>query len=90
VQDQRQAKPGSFIANLVGIDELIDICAVADLVDSPCPRAARSKDGRNIGGRPPYPTLTMVRLIFLQVLYNLSNDEYEYQILDRMSFQKSY
>lgn len=47
-----------------------------------CPRADRSK-----GGRPPYPTELMVRLLFIQSLYNLSDEDCEYQVLDRMSFQ---
>lgn len=82
VQDQRQAKLGSFIANLAAMDELIDFAAVAAQVDSACPRADRSK-----GGRPPYPTEIMVRLLFIQSLYNLSDEDCEYQVLDRMSFQ---
>lgn len=82
VQDQRQGKLGSFIANLAAMDELIDFAAIANQVDTACPRADRSK-----GGRPPYPTEVMVRLLFIQSLYNLSDEDCEYQVLDRMSFQ---
>lgn len=82
VQDQRQAKLGGFIANLAAMDELIDFSAIAAQVDVACPRADRSK-----GGRPPYPTEVMVRLLFIQSLYNLSDEDCEYQVLDRMSFQ---
>lgn len=82
VQDQRQAKLGGFIANLAAMDELIDFAAIAARVDTACPRADRSK-----GGRPPYPTEVMVRLLFIQSLYNLSDEDCEYQVLDRMSFQ---
>lgn len=82
VQDQRQAKLGGFIANLAAMDELINFAAIAAQVDSACPRGDRSK-----GGRPPYPTEVMVRLLFIQALYNLSDDDCEYQVLDRMSFQ---
>jgi hypothetical protein len=83
VQDQRQAKLGGFIANLAAMDELIDFAAIAARVDTACPRADRSK-----GGRPPYPTEVMVRLLFIQSLYNLSDEDCEYQVLDRMSFQQ--
>jgi transposase, IS5 family len=82
VQDQRQAKLGSFVENLAAMDELIDFAAVAAQVDTACPRPDRSK-----GGRPPYPTEIMVRLLFIQALYNLSDEDCEYQVLDRMSFQ---
>lgn len=82
VQDQRQAKLGGFIASLAAMDELIDFAAIAAQVDSACPRADRSK-----GGRPPYASEIMVRLVFVQALYNLSDEECEYQVLDRMSFQ---
>ncbi|WAC71383.1 IS5 family transposase [Roseateles sp. SL47] len=82
VQDRRQEKMGSFIANLAAMDELVDFAAVAAQVEAACPRPDRSK-----GGRPPYSTEIMVRLVFIQSLYNLSDEECEYQVLDRMSFQ---
>jgi len=52
-------------------------------VDKACPRADRSK-----GGRPPYPTEALVRMVFLQGLYNLSDEQCEHQVLDRLSFQR--
>lgn len=82
VQEQRQAKLGGFIANLAAMDELIDFSAIAAEVDAACPRPDRSK-----GGRPPYASEVMVRLLFIQALYNLSDEDCEYQVLDRMSFQ---
>lgn len=82
VQDQRQSKLGGFIANLAAMDELIGFAAIAAQVEAACPRPDRSK-----GGRPPYPTEVMVRLLFIQSLYNLSDEDCEYQVLDRMSFQ---
>lgn len=83
IQEQRQAKLGSYVAKLATMDELIDFAAIAAAVDAACPRADRAK-----GGRPPYPTQIMVRLVFLQSLYNLSDEECEHQVLDRMSFQR--
>lgn len=82
VQDHREAKLGGFIEKLAAIDALVDFGAVAREVDQACPRRDRSK-----GGRPPYPTEVMVRLLFLQSLHNLSDEDCEYQVLDRMSFQ---
>lgn len=40
------------------------------------------------GGRPPYPTETMVRILVLKRLYNLSDEQVEYQLLDRMSYKR--
>ncbi|MFN3915886.1 MAG: IS5 family transposase [Aquabacterium sp.] len=82
VQEQRQAELGGFVESLAAMDELIDFGAVAAQVERACPRPYRAR-----GGRPPYPTEIMVRLLFLQALYNLSDEDCEYQVLDRMSFQ---
>jgi len=38
------------------------------------------------GGRPPYDGVFMFKVLVLQALYNLSDEELEYQILDRQSF----
>jgi len=40
------------------------------------------------GGRPPFPTETMVRILFLKRVNNLSDEQMEYQLLDRMSYQR--
>ena len=45
-------------------------------------------DDSGRGGRPPYSTELMIRLLVLQQLYNLSDDALEYQLLDRSSFQR--
>src|SRR5277367_3909975 len=38
------------------------------------------------GGRPPYDAVLMFKVLVLQALYNLSDEQTEYQILDRQSF----
>lgn len=38
------------------------------------------------GGRPPYDIILMFKILVLQRFYNLSDDQTEYQINDRMSF----
>ena len=40
------------------------------------------------GGRPPYDKLFMFKALVLQSLYNLSDDQLEYQIVDRASFKR--
>lgn len=40
------------------------------------------------GGRPPYNRLMMFKVLVLQRIYNISDDQTEFQINDRMSFQR--
>ncbi len=40
------------------------------------------------GGRPPFCRLMMFKALLIQSLYNLSDDQLEYQIVDRASFSK--
>jgi transposase, IS5 family len=40
------------------------------------------------GGRPPYATELMVRIVILQQFFGLSDDQVEFQINDRTSFQR--
>lgn len=40
------------------------------------------------GGPPPHPTETLVRILVLNRLYNLSDEQMEYQLLDRMSYKR--
>src|ERR1017187_2767001 len=39
------------------------------------------------GGRPAYPPLTLFKILGLQSLYGLSDEQAQFQILDRRSFQ---
>jgi IS5 family transposase len=82
VVQQRKAKLEGYVQTLAAMNELIDFAAMAAAVDKACPRADRSK-----GGRPPYSTEALVRMVFLQGLYNLSDEQCEHQVLDRLSFQ---
>ena len=83
VQDHRDQKLQQYTAGLQRMEELVDFAKVEAAVDSACPRPDRSK-----GGRPPYATGLMVRVLFLQALYNLSDEQTEHQLLDRRSFQR--
>lgn len=40
------------------------------------------------GGRPPFNKLLMFKALVIQSLYNLSDDQLEYQIIDRSSFKR--
>jgi IS5 family transposase len=46
------------------------------------------KEPRGKGGRPPYNYLMMFKILILQRYYNLSDDQTEFQLLDRLSFMR--
>jgi IS5 family transposase len=50
----------------------------------------RTPDGKrkSNAGRPPWDEVLMFRVLALQQLYNLSDDQIEYQIRDRLSFMR--
>ena len=43
---------------------------------------------RSRAGRKPFDALLMFRMLILQSLYNLSDEQIEYQVRDRMSFTR--
>ena len=49
---------------------------------------AFKKDRKGSGGRPPYDYLLLFKVSILQRLFNLSDNQAEYQINDRMSFMR--
>jgi len=51
-------------------------------------QAMRSRDPKGPGGRPPNDAVVMVKTLILRELYQLSDDALEYQIMDRLSFQR--
>jgi len=50
--------------------------------------AALDRADRSRGGRPPYDAVLMFRILVLQTLYTLSDDQTEYQLRDRLSFMR--
>ena len=46
------------------------------------------KVSKGPGGRPPYDYVMMLKTLILQRIYNISDDQTEYQINDRLSFQR--
>ena len=49
---------------------------------------ALERSDRSKGGRPPYDAVLMFKVLVLQTLYTLSDDQTEYQIRDRLSFMR--
>lgn len=46
------------------------------------------KEDKGTGGREPYDYVMMFKILILQRYYNLSDDQTEYQILDRLTFMR--
>ena len=49
---------------------------------------ALKKEAKGPGGRPPFDYVMMFKILILQKLYNMADDKTEYQIKDRLSFQR--
>ena len=47
-----------------------------------------SKEPQGKGGRPPYGYVMMFKIMILQRFYNISDDQVEFQVNDRMSFMR--
>ena len=60
-----------------------------NIFKSPIDKAftGKTKDQRK-GGRPPFDKLVLFKALLIQSLYNLSDDQLEYQITDRVSFKR--
>jgi len=60
-----------------------------DIFKSPLDKAF-SDEAKDLskGGRPPFNKLILFKALLIQSLYNLSDDQLEYQITDRASFKR--
>lgn len=54
----------------------------------PVIQQAFSKEHKGPGGRPRYDTKLMLKILVIKRMYNLSYDQTEYQINDRLSFMR--
>ncbi len=50
--------------------------------------AALARSGRSKGGRPPMDAVMMFKVLVLQALYGLADEQTEFQIRDRLSFMR--
>ena len=48
----------------------------------------RDKERKSLAGRKPFDVIQMFKILILQSLYNLSDDQMEFQIRDRLSFMR--
>lgn len=81
--DERYAALSAAGDPLERLGTLVDF----EIFRAPLVRALRRSDGAK-GGRPPYDPVLMFKILVLQALYNLSDDQAEFQIRDRLSFMR--
>ena len=67
--------------------EKLDGLVPWDVFRKPLAKALRRSDGAR-GGRPPFDLVVMFKIMVLQSLYNLSDDQAEFVINDRLSFMR--
>lgn len=82
-QDLRLSKLSKLGDPLERLNAGVDFDIFRDLLEQRLSREAKGK-----GGRPPYDYVMMFKILILQRYYNLSDDQTEYQINDRMSFMR--
>lgn len=80
---RRESKLDRLGDPLAALEKYIDFASLAAEVDRVAPRPVSPQ-----GGRPPYPTETMVRILVVKRLHNLSDEQVEFQLIDRLSFQR--
>lgn len=78
----RRKKTSRAVETLSAIEKLVDWQALVEIVKV----VDRTQGGR--GGRPPISFEIKLKMLFLQYTFNLSDEELEDQLIDRMSFQQ--
>jgi len=79
----RYAKLDSLGDPLPKIDAVVDWSRFRPILAK-----IRRNDRKSQAGRPPFEALLMFKALVLQSFYNLSDDQVEFQIRDRYSFQR--
>jgi IS5 family transposase len=82
-QDIRLSKLSQLGDPLDKLNKGIDFERFRNILESNLTKLSKGK-----GGRPPYDYVLMFKIVILQRYYNLSDEQVEYQINDRMSFMR--
>jgi IS5 family transposase len=82
-QDIRLTKLSELGDPLEKLNAHIDFENFRDLLETRLSKISKGK-----GGRKPYEYVLMFKILILQRYYNVSDDQIEYQINDRMSFMR--
>jgi IS5 family transposase len=67
--------------------EKLNAVVAWEVFRKPLTKALKRPDGAK-GGRPPYDRAMMFKIMVLQALYGLSDDQAQFQIRDRLSFMR--
>ena len=78
----RRKKVSRAVGTLGAISELVDWDALVKVVSV----LDKTREGK--GGRPPISFEIKLKMLFLQYTFNLSDEELEDQLIDRLSFQQ--
>jgi len=81
--ERRAGKVDALGDPLQKIGTVVDFRALAQAVERVALRPEQPK-----GGRPPYPTEVMVRILVVKRLHGLSDAQTEFHRLNRHSFQR--
>lgn len=81
--EQRQQKLNKKKNVLVTLNQMIPWERFRELLES-----AREKPRKSNAGRKPTDAILLFKLLILQQLYNISDEELEYQVNDRLSFMQ--
>lgn len=72
-----------------GGDPLVKLTEVVDWeIFRPELETLRNKDRKSNAGRKPFDVVLMFKIMVIQSLYNLSDDQTEYQVRDRLTFMR--
>ena len=82
-KEHRMEKLSKLGDSLVRLNKVIDLEQFRPVLAN-----TLKKESKGAGGRPPYDCILMFKILILQRIYNLSDDQTEYQINDRMSFMR--
>lgn len=82
-QDIRLSKLSQLGDPLGRLSQYIDFDLFRNLLEINLTKLSKGK-----GGRPPYDYVLMFKILILQRYYNLSDEQVEYQINDRISFMR--
>ncbi len=78
----RRKKTSKAVGTLGAISELVDWDGLVKIVSV----LDKTREGK--GGRPPISFEVKLKMLFLQYTFNLSDEELEDQLIDRLSFQQ--
>ena len=82
-QEDRLARLEKLGDPLPRLDSIVDWQAFRPLL-----KVIHHKQRKSSAGRKPHDVTLMFKMLVLQALYNLSDDQTEFQVRDRLSFQR--